>query len=251
MNAAIHTLAGAYALDALSADEAAYFEQHLDACDGCAQEVAELQEAVATMGSTAAEAPPAHLRARVLSAAHEHPQLPPVTVDEPGATPISSARSIRSRRWFTATAGAVGVAAAVAAFAIAGADVWPFTGHDNSSVAVDPVAQKVARVVHASDAHSTAAHVRGGGKLTVYSSSSVGKTAVVLDQLPELDPAHDYQMWLLSSKGAKPLAVLPDVAKPEMVLPQVKPGLKIAITREPAGGSAQPTMEPLAYVTTA
>jgi len=256
--AAIHTLAGAYALDALSADEAAYFEQHLAACDGCAQEVAELQGTVASLGSSAAEPPPADLRARVLAAARSQPQLPPLTARTgPAATPgpsapITSARSSRARRWMTAAAATVGVAAAaIAAFAIAGADVWPFSEPNNAPVAVDPLHQRVARVIDAPDAQSAATKIRGGGKLTVYNSSLLGKTAVVLNQLPRLDTKHDYQMWLVNDRGAKPLAVVPRVAQPEMLIPEVKPGVKIAITREPAGGSPQPTMEPLAYVTTA
>jgi anti-sigma-K factor RskA len=250
MNAAIHTLAGAYALDALSADEAAYFEQHLDACDGCAQEVAELQATVATMGSTAAEAPPAHLRARVLSAAGEHPQLPPLTATDTVTTPISQARSYRSRRWLTAAAGMLGAAAAVIALAIA-VGVGPFDDQQSDQVATTAIERKVAQVIDSPDARSRAARIRGGGELTVISSPSLGETAVVLDQLPKLDAAHDYQMWLLNDRGAKPIAVVPDEAEPEMLLDRVRPGLKIAITREPAGGSAQPTMEPLAYVTTA
>jgi anti-sigma-K factor RskA len=260
--AAIHTLAGAYALDALSADEAAYFEQHLGACDGCAQEVAELQGTVASLGSSAAAPPPADLRARVLAAARSQPQLPPLTVPPlaqagPAATPspstpITSARSSAARRWITAAAASVGVAAAaIAAFAIAGADVWPFGEPNNAPVAVDPLHQGVARVIDAPDAQSAATKIRGGGKLTVYNSSLLGKTAVVLNQLPRLDTEHDYQMWLVNDRGAKPIAVVPRVAEPEMLLPEVKPGVKIAITREPAGGSPQPTMEPLAYVTTA
>jgi anti-sigma-K factor RskA len=256
--AAIHTLAGAYALDALSADEAAYFEQHLAVCDGCAQEVAELQGTVASLGSSAAEPPPADLRDRVLAAARSQPQLPPLTArDAPAAapgpsTPITGARSSRTRRWMTAAAATVGVAAAaIAAFAIAGADVWPFSEPNNAPVAVDPLHQGVARVIDAPDAQSAATKIRGGGKLTVYNSSLLGKTAVVLNQLPRLDTEHDYQMWLVNDRGAKPLAVVPRVAEPEMLIPEVKPGVKIAITREPAGGSPQPTMEPLAYVTTA
>ncbi|MFX7198000.1 zf-HC2 domain-containing protein, partial [Acinetobacter baumannii] len=35
----IHTLSGAYALDALEPDEAAAFEGHLDSCASCTDEV--------------------------------------------------------------------------------------------------------------------------------------------------------------------------------------------------------------------
>ena len=55
----LHTLTGAYATDALDADERGAFEQHLESCGSCRLEVAELRAtaarlAVATSSSDAA-----------------------------------------------------------------------------------------------------------------------------------------------------------------------------------------------------
>jgi len=73
----LHTLSGAYVLDALSPDEAEEFRLHLEQCQACRDEVRELQQAAATMGAREALTPPAELRARVLAAADRQPQLPP------------------------------------------------------------------------------------------------------------------------------------------------------------------------------
>jgi anti-sigma factor RsiW len=63
----IHTLTGAYAVDALEDDERALFELHIRECDACAQEIAELQATAALMGAAAYEAPPASMKAAVMA----------------------------------------------------------------------------------------------------------------------------------------------------------------------------------------
>ena len=85
MSIDLHTLAGAYALDALSPAEADAFATHLEECPACRDEVRELQEAAARMGASEATAPPRALKARVLAAADQQPQLPPKV------TPIDAA----------------------------------------------------------------------------------------------------------------------------------------------------------------
>ena len=51
MSIDLHTLAGAYAIDALSAEEAREFVKHLEECEACRDEVRELQSAAATLGA--------------------------------------------------------------------------------------------------------------------------------------------------------------------------------------------------------
>jgi anti-sigma-K factor RskA len=69
-----HDLTGAYALDALKADERRAFEDHLDGCTACRRGVAELQAAAAVLGRAEAEPPPAGLEQRVMGALGDHPQ---------------------------------------------------------------------------------------------------------------------------------------------------------------------------------
>ncbi|HEV2239485.1 MAG TPA: zf-HC2 domain-containing protein, partial [Streptosporangiaceae bacterium] len=76
-----HTLAGAYALDALTGADRTRFERHLARCEQCAREIAGLREATARLGAAAAAEPPAGLTERALAAAARTRQLPPVTRD--------------------------------------------------------------------------------------------------------------------------------------------------------------------------
>ena len=69
----LHTLSGAYALNALSPDEAREFRKHYDLCRACQQEVRELQDAAARMGASEAMQPPPQLKARVMSAPTSSP----------------------------------------------------------------------------------------------------------------------------------------------------------------------------------
>jgi anti-sigma factor RsiW len=86
----IHTLTGAYAADALSDDERRSFEAHLDECDACAQEVAELQATAAMLGAASFEPPPPSLRDAVLAEIDQVRQEPPAV---PSADERPAARS--------------------------------------------------------------------------------------------------------------------------------------------------------------
>ena len=72
-----HTLAGPYAMDAISAPDRARFERHLDGCEECAREVASLREATARLATATAVPPPPALKERVLAAAVATRQQPP------------------------------------------------------------------------------------------------------------------------------------------------------------------------------
>jgi anti-sigma-K factor RskA len=66
----VHDLTAAYALDALSAQEAEAYEQHLGQCERCREELAGLSEAATALAFGAvAPAPPPRLRASILDAA--------------------------------------------------------------------------------------------------------------------------------------------------------------------------------------
>src|SRR5690348_10694531 len=90
-----HTLAGAYAMDAVTGVDKARFERHLARCEACAQEIASLREAAARLAAATATTPPAAMKERTLAAAAHTRQLPPVTreplswlTDRTGTPPI-------------------------------------------------------------------------------------------------------------------------------------------------------------------
>ena len=90
-----HTLAGAYAMDAVPEPDRSRFERHLARCESCRQEVRGLREATAALAAATAVRPPAALRDTVLRAAGQTRQLPPaaaaarrpVTAAGPGGAP--------------------------------------------------------------------------------------------------------------------------------------------------------------------
>src|SRR5215470_19665591 len=88
-----HTLAGAYAMDAISAKDRDRFERHLTGCEECTREIASLRETAALLGAAAAEPLPAGLKERVMAAATMTRQQPPADEAEAGA----NARHRRAR----------------------------------------------------------------------------------------------------------------------------------------------------------
>src|SRR5258708_32126862 len=86
-----HTLAGAYALDALTGTDRARFERHLTRCEQCAAEISGLREATARLAAAAAAAPPPGLTERALAATAHIRQLPPLAPDHPSRSPAPRA----------------------------------------------------------------------------------------------------------------------------------------------------------------
>jgi len=71
-----------------------------------------------------------------------------------------------------------------------------------------------------------------------------GEMFVVPTRMPPLDDEHAYQLWALDSGTPVSLGVLRGAAS--MTLPAGEHPTKIAISKEPASGSPQPTTTPLA-----
>jgi len=89
MNDDLHTLSGAYALNALPEQEQRLFEEHMARCEACLIEVRGLRETAARLGLAAAETPPPALRSRVLGRIAEIRQEPPIVGQDPGHRPAS------------------------------------------------------------------------------------------------------------------------------------------------------------------
>ncbi len=72
----IHESTGCYAVDALDPPELPAFEAHLADCCSCGHEVAEFYETAAELTVLSASTPPLALRASIVSAVRNTPQLP-------------------------------------------------------------------------------------------------------------------------------------------------------------------------------
>jgi anti-sigma-K factor RskA len=225
MSTELHTLSGAYAVNALSSEEVTEFRTHLDFCPACQEEVRELQEVAALLGASESISPPTHLKAKVMLAADRVPQLPPKVRDIGSGT---------KRRW---TPRILGAAAALAMIVAAG------IGYSQLHQQPDD-ATTVAQVFDAPDAQESTLGTSNGGTISVATSASLEKMAVDTDELPALDAGQVYQFWTISAGKAGSAGLLedPDQGK-AMTLPAG--GVVVAITIEPSGGSKQPTRTPI------
>jgi len=96
----LHGLAGLYALDALDELDRRRFEQHLESCDDCRQEVAGFRDTASTLADAEQRTPPPALRADVLTAVGRTRQ----------ERPVPAARRVRRLAPWLAVAAAVLVA---------------------------------------------------------------------------------------------------------------------------------------------
>jgi anti-sigma-K factor RskA len=229
MSTELHTLSGAYAVDALSDDEARLFDTHLKDCQACRDEVRELQHAAALMGASESVAPPAALRARVLAAADREAQLPPKV------TAIGAAPSRRRAPRLVAAAAAV-VLVLTGGFAVLKAQ------RDDST----HVASTVSQVFKAPDARTRSVPTTHGTH-TVAASPSMGRMAVDTDGLQKLSGKRVYQLWAVHAGTMTSVGIVDDLdAGKAMAIPGE--GTTVSLTVEPEGGSEQPTTTPFVNV---
>lgn len=233
----IHTLAGAYALDALTEIERAAFARHIAACDACATEVAELAETASRLGSAVAQPPPARLREAVLAEVSRTRQ---VSAGRPAKAGTDS-----TQRWRRFTAAAV----AAAVLGIAGtATVWAVQEArvDDAQRLAEQVAADQARisaVLAAPDVRIRSTTVAGGGTVTVALAPSLDDGAILVSGLPAPGADKAYQLWLL--RGAAPTSagvMAADAGAGAAVVHGIAGVDTIGVTVEPAGGSASPTL---------
>jgi len=225
MSPDVHTLVGAYALDALDQREEADFEQHLAGCPTCSAELVELRATAARLGEAASTAPPPGLRASVLTAASRTPQQRPVVT----VVPIS-----KWRRYGPTLVAAAAVLAAVSMGVL-------YVGEHNRNDELETQGP-VARVKNAADVEVVAS---GPGKapVRVFYSQSLDQAVVKVDSLPTIDDDHSYEMWAIDAEGPRSLGAMPEATESgTKLVSDLGDATQVAVTMEPAGGS--PTGEP-------
>ena len=214
----LHTLSAPYALDALSPDERAQFEEHLQGCERCQAELAGLQDAAASLAFVVeGPVPPPALRSAILEAAR---------AERPNVVPL------HPRRTFTAVAATVAVAASAAAV---GFGVWAASLHNSLAGSRDAV-----RVL--GDPASRHLPVGGSrGELVVAPSGQ----AVLAVRLPKLLSGKTYEAWV-ADPAVKRAGQFDGHA---FTLPlHVSRGAQVMVTVERSGGVDAPTSKPLLAV---
>jgi anti-sigma-K factor RskA len=234
----------AYALDALDDLERRVVERLLEADPGAREALDEYRDVVAAF--TVEHAPPAHLRGEVLARAARTPQVTSAAEAARAAATRRAAVSgaaasgepaTRRRRW-----GLVAVAAA-AVVAVAVPTTVAVRATQEQARLQERV-DAVARMVADPDAALVRGEVAGGGEASVlvagddYLFSAHG--------LPGPGDGRDYQLWVVDAEGGvAPAGVLEVDGGAVEHLVQGVPGVGVAVTVEPDGGSEQPTTEPI------
>jgi len=267
MNDDIHSLVGAYAVDAVDDAERARFEAHLATCAQCRAEVDSLRAAASSVAALADTPPPASLKTALMRDIGSVRPLPPLVADQdrdqdqeqpsgPAAAPGTAApgtdapvpgqdelRARRERRTGARTAAARWLAGAAAAAAVVvGGVVW----HPWDTQTPQAPVTASQQVLQAGDARSYTDR-----STTIVRSASLGK-AVVRGTLPPPPAGKVYELWLQRPDGTMAGAgLVSDVAgvRDGVVLQgDAATATGAGITLEPAGGSDAPTTTPLALV---
>jgi Anti-sigma-K factor rskA/Putative zinc-finger len=236
MSGDLHTLTGAYAADALSETERLAFERHLDACPACDQEVRELTETAARLGSAVALPPPAALRDRVRAEAAATRQLPD-----------RQRRSGRGRRRFPPLLAAAAALLLVAAISVTALNLG-LPGQGGRS---EGPADLVAAVLSAPDARRIAAQPGPTGQVAVVVSRQRGRAVFEASGLPEVPAARNYQLWVVDRSGPRPAGLVEPGGGGKvtrLLEGRVTGSEQVAMTVERRGGAARPTSEPVVVV---
>jgi anti-sigma-K factor RskA len=256
----IHTLSGAYALDALDPAEATAFEGHLESCESCRDEVRSFRDAVGALADDAATTAPDRLRSSVLSAISEVRPLPPVLPVEsattivgapPAAASPAASDELATRRAAKARRAPVWllVAAAVLAVVAAGG-LWRSVSLQQQLTSVTALAADVSAVITSPDATTVSGEVAGSGRAAVVQSASTGKAVLITDGVAAAPAGMTYQAWFITSDGTATSAGLVPSGDHTAVLLSGSPGTGavVGVTLEPAGGSSQPTTKPVVAI---
>jgi len=264
----------AYALGALEGEEREAIERHLArGCAACTAGVAQARWVVAQLAALAPDAePPEELRARILAAAAASADARAgagsATGAEPrGATSIASARGTRRPRPSAVPAWAWAIAAAL--LLATGYSAWQTRRLDRQlesaarelrqgqarQAAIESEREHYEMAMQILSAQDTKALQLTSKKAAMppvqaYWSPKMG-LLVMSAGMPQMPSSMTLQLWMVPKKGA-PMSVgifRPDAAGHVMLVAATGAPITeiaaLAISEEPAGGSAQPTSPPV------
>ena len=216
MEAGIHELTAGYALDALDPDERRAYEDHLEDCERCQEELGSFWETTDALAVAASGPVPGdRLRERVLAAARAEPQ---------NVIPFAP----RRRRAVPALAAVAAVAAVVAI----GVGIWAtqVSGDlDDARLALDREREAAARLADP-DARTVALEA-GQGRLVVLPD---GRAVLVLDDLDAAPAGKTYEAWIVEGGSPVPAGIFPGAEARDLVALEgtVDPGDVVAVTVE-------------------
>jgi anti-sigma-K factor RskA len=279
-------LAGAYALNALDSEGKAEYERHLASSENARREADSLAETAAMLGFDADPVEPsAALRASVLAAIASTPQRAPETSDATGAAPValtdaaapkaqpvrptsvpaapttkatrpasSSAQRRANRRWYTQP-----LAAAVAAVALVAVllGVNGLTSTLNNGNGL-PEALQLAYIRAQADAQRETVKLTNVNDdkrvvATLVWSGALAQSVLIVDGLASLSDEETYELWYIGEDGPVSAGIFNTTGAGDswrVLDGSMSAGDAVGVTVEPAGGSEQPTTDPLIVIHT-
>lgn len=280
----IHSLSGAYVVDAVDDVERARFEAHLAGCSQCQSEVASLRAAATELSSTTVAPPPPSLRASVLQGISSVRPLPPEVASEempapewttptaplgPPSNPVSPVSPVslgssgssaptaptaptapaslehkRAQRARRAPLRQWLIGVAAAAVLATGALVWDPLSPDTNTVQLTATEQ----VLQAKDAQRFEKKV-GDATATIVRSPSLKKAVIVTADMPAAPAGKVYELWLQQGPAMVRAGLMPaGRANTVLLNGDAASAGAVGITVEPAGGSDKPTLPPVAVI---
>lgn len=242
----VRDLLPAYALDAVDDVERRAVERLLAADPDARRELDEYRDVVAAFAVESA--PPPGLRDAVLArvAASAGTDEAPRTGTDTSAgegtgdgvvVDLAAARRARRRRW-------TGLAAAVAAVVAVAVPTTVAVRATQEQSRLEAQADAIERMLSDPDATILHGDVAGGGQASVLAAGD--DMFFRASDLPDAGDDRDYQLWVVEPDGAVVSAGVLDVQDGSTSrLVQGEPGVGMAVTVEPAGGSEQPTADPV------
>lgn len=237
----LHTLTGAYVLDALDDVERRAFEEHLEQCEACADEVSGLLATSARLGASSQVVPPPSLHDAVMAEVARTRQLPPdrTPTSSPPATGHDDVVVPLARR-----RPKLMLAVAAALVVLAGSLGGALAVEHHRSTQLQQRLEATAEVYAAQDATTTTA-AGAGGTLTVVASSSLGR-AVVIPRSMDAGPGRSLQLWVVHDGQFRSAGLMSDDSP--VLATDLPRDATLGVTSEPAGGSKQPTTKPIVAV---
>jgi anti-sigma-K factor RskA len=227
----VDELIAGHALRALSSEDEERVVVHLAECDRCRRKLRETEAVAASLAYSVPQvAPPPELRGRVLAIAEPVVAAPAAAADAPAAAeaPVRPARTPTRRGWWPRFSL---VAVPAMAVALAAMVAW------NVSLRNDVSSNR-------SDlANGAAVMLPGVGNVVAQTNGN----ATLFAHVRPAPAGKTYEAWVIRGSVALPAGVFEGGGTVELELTQAaRPGDRIAVTIEPAGGSKKPTTTPIA-----
>lgn len=270
MNERQYDMTGAWALNALDAQERARVEEYLDQDPAAADEARSFEETAGELArGLEPTAPRPELKDSVMARIAQTRQLPPQPAQNeeesaprsatPGAThraegqaadvvPLDRYRlSMRRNRWLAVAA------AALLVTSLTGIGLWSteraaqqdaqatIEAMESAQADAEHEQQMVSTIMASDDSAQLTVPAESGGALHLLYSRDQEAMVVHASDLPQLPGGSTYQLWLIDEAGPHDAGLLTSSDQTVMMTGEMPADAQLGLTVEPAGGSKEPT----------